>query len=336
MTRIALDAFGSDHAPVPEIEGAIAAVKSTKDLEVLLVGPKKRLLSYSELKRNHSLRIGFSDSDNGVPMDVKPREALSLYKSSSLYKAIDLHRENKVDGVVSAGNTGVIMAFSLFNLGRIPGIKRPAIAAIIPNTEGLVLFIDAGANSSARPTHLIQFAIMATYYMKLEMEIEKPRVALLSVGTEETKGNPLIEKTLTLMRNCKEINYVGLVEGNDFFTNKADIIITDGFTGNVILKFGEGVAEMLFSAFRGLLSPKDHAKFDREKLKKIERLKKKLDYQEYGGAPLLGVEGTVIISHGRSSARAIETAILHAKKIADSNLVKTLKSNISHIKFGDL
>jgi len=331
MTRIALDAFGSDRAPDPEVQGAIRAVNSAQDLEILLVGPKEKLLSLPELREGLPFRITIEDSGDGVPMDAKPREALRLYKKSSLYRAIHLHKEGEVNGVVSAGNTGVIMAFSLFTLGRIPGIKRPAIAAIIPNTEGLVLFIDAGANSSARPEHLFQFAVMATYYMKLEMGLSKPRVGLLSVGTEETKGNPLIERALRLMKNCKELNFIGLIEGNDFFTNRTDIIVTDGFTGNVILKFGEGVAEMLIKAFGGLLTPRGYSDTDIERYKKIERLKKRLDYQEYGGAPLLGVEGTVIISHGRSTARAIETAILHAKKIADTGLTKALKESISHI-----
>ncbi len=332
MTRIALDTFGSDRAPFPEIEGAKSAVLTTPDLEVVLFGPQEKILKFLSKDRKVPERIYIEDSGPGVPMDIKPTEALRMYTDSSVAKAIQSHKEGKVDGVVSAGNTGVVMAFSLFTLGRIPGIQRPAIAAHIPNLKGVVLFLDAGANSSARPLHLFQFAIMAHYYMKLERGIENPRVGLLSVGSEETKGNPLIKKTLSLLKNCKELNFIGLVEGNDFFTYKADIIVTDGFTGNVILKFGEGVAEMLFKAFGGLISPSSFNEREKEKLFKINELKRRLDYQEYGGAPLLGINGTVIISHGRSSAKAIERAILHAKKIADTNLVTTLKESIAHIK----
>jgi glycerol-3-phosphate acyltransferase PlsX len=324
MIPIALDAFGSDLAPVPEVRGALQAVAQDPDLCVVLVGNRENLMKMKELEDFPSNRLEIHHAEEKIPMDVKPTEALRKYQNSSLSRGLQLLKEGKVRGFVSAGNTGAIMAFSLFILGRIPGIKRPAIAAMIPSTKGAVLLIDAGANSSAKPLNLLQFSIMATHYIRLKTRNENPRVGLLSLGKEETKGDKIIEKAFSLMRGSKEINFVGLVEGNDFFTGVADIIVTDGFTGNVILKFGEGIVEMLYRSLKGM---GDEA----SPLSGLEEIKRRMDYQEYGGAPLLGVAGTVIISHGRSTPRAIEMALLNAKEMAEKDIIETLKSSISAV-----
>jgi len=330
MIKIAVDAMGTDSAPYPEIEGAVMAIKESPDLVIHLVG-NYTILSEKQKKYTFDKeRLGVVNAEEKIEMDEKASEALRKRGKSSIAVGLELLKRGEVDGFISAGNTGAIMAFSLKILGRIEGVKRPAIGALLPTLQGQTLLVDAGANSLAKVEHLYQFAVMGANFIKFAKKKEKPKVALLSIGEEATKGNLLIIEAQRLLKLRSDLfEFVGNIEGNNILEGKTDVVVTDGFTGNVLLKFGEGVLEAVAQLAKEEVKKNILATLAAILLKpSFYRLKKKLHYEEYGGAPLLGVDGIVVISHGRSTSKAIKNAILLAKRLVESDLNRHIKEEI--------
>lgn len=316
MARIAVDAMGGDHAPLAVVRGAEAArVEHVAD--VVLVGDEG--LVRPLLGRQAHIEIVHAPVK--VTMEDSPSTALRRKKDSSMGRAFTLLKEGKVDAVVSAGNSGAAMAFAIFTLGRISGVERPAIITVHPNASGsLSALLDAGGNVDCKPSHLVQFALMGNVFAKYILGIEAPRIGLLSNGEEETKGNDLTRETHAQLKTLP-FNYSGYVEGNDLYNGKADVVVTDGFVGNVALKASEGLAELMVSFLKERIGKSMRSKVGYKLLSDVfNALSKTCDYSEYGGMPLVGVDGVCIICHGKSNERAIKNAIIQAKSFVGKNL----------------
>jgi glycerol-3-phosphate acyltransferase PlsX len=330
MVKIAVDGMGSDNSPHSEVEGSIAAAQEF-GVEVLLVGRKELLSPLLKEKGGAGLPIEVCHASEVVAMDEKPTVALRRKKDSSLRIAAEFVRDGKAVGLVSAGNTGAVMAISKMVIGVVPGVDRPALAAIVPTLTGHAILIDVGANVSCKAHHLVQFAVMGHLFSKKIIGVNSPRVGLMSVGEEETKGTDLIKEVHKALKEVR-LNFIGNVEGRDIFNGRADVIVCDGFTGNVALKTSEGLIEAAVMLLREELSRNIQAKIGALlSLPSFKRLKKRLDYSEYGGAPLLGIRGVSIICHGRSSSNAIKNAIRVAKEFADNKLNARLEAELSQL-----
>ncbi|MBM2825946.1 MAG: Phosphate acyltransferase [Dehalococcoidia bacterium] len=322
--RIALDAMGGDHSPHDIVLGAVEAAKE-HGIEVILVGPED--VVQGEMAKYVTTRpaLVVAHASQVISMSEPPIEAVRQKGDSSIVVGLDLVKRGAAAAFVSAGNTGAVMAAALFTLGRIPGIDRPALAATIPTSNGACLFLDAGANADCKPSYLLQFAYMGSYYMEKVLGVKSPRVALLSNGEEDTKGNQLVKETAPLLRQSG-LNFQGFVEGKDLVIGAADVVVTDGFTGNVVIKVIEGVGEAMFRELRRVMEEKPHYKLAASFLKPaLKELAVKTDYAEYGGVPLLGVNGVVVIAHGRSNAKSIKNSILSAKGAVERDIVSVLE-----------
>ena len=334
-TTIAVDAMGSDKAPKPEVDGAIVAARHY-DVEVLLVGQEH--LIRQELKFHplwKRLPIQIVPASEVIGMHEKAAQAVRSKRDSSMRVGLRLVRDGKATGFVSAGNTGACMATAKMVLGALPGVDRPALAAVFPTAQGTAtILIDVGANVDSKPQNLQQFAIMGDVYFRTIFadrfeHADRPRVGVLSVGEEETKGNELSREAYKLIRELP-LNFVGNVEGRDLFNGKADVLVCDGFVGNVALKITEGMAETV----RFLLRQSLQATITRQVGFMLSRqafvdFKKRLDYSEYGGAPLLGIKGVCIISHGSSNGNAMKNAIRVAAEFANSKLNHVIEQQIA-------
>jgi glycerol-3-phosphate acyltransferase PlsX len=313
--------MGGDNAPHDVVHGGIEAARLSKGrFEVVLVGDESAV--DKEVGRHFhasDLPISIVHASDRVAMDEQPSVALRK-KETSIAIAIGLHKAGKVDAVVSAGNTGAVMASALFSLKRVRGIRRPAIGSILPTEKGAVLLIDVGANVDSRPHDLLQFGIMGDIFYSHLYSEPKPRVGLLSVGRESMKGNETTVKTHALFSDYP-FNFIGNVEGGDILKGEADVVVCDGFIGNVILKFAESLHGLFKASLRKLVRKYIFSQFGAVLMKPtFDGIRKIFDYQEYGGAPLLGVQGCCIIAHGRSTPRAITTAILAAYKTVIENV----------------
>ncbi|KAB2954448.1 phosphate acyltransferase PlsX [Heliorestis acidaminivorans] len=326
--RIALDAMGGDHGPIEIINGAIQAVEES-DLTILLVGQKEMLEPLlAETSSKVRSRLEIIAASEVITMDESPATALRRKKDASIVVATRLVKEGKADALVSAGSTGAQMASSLLGLGRISGIDRPAIATIIPTPYGGKLLLDVGANSEAKPKNLLQFALMGSIYMERVLGIKNPRVGLMNIGEESTKGNELVLGAYGLLQESP-INFIGNVEGRDFFNDSVDVIVCDGFVGNIVLKFGEGLVSALYSMVKEELKNSRLAQVGAFMATPALRgMAKRLDYAEYGGAPLLGVNGVSIICHGSSKAKAIKNALQVAHQSVEQKIIKAIQENI--------
>ncbi|MCL2484801.1 MAG: phosphate acyltransferase PlsX [Endomicrobia bacterium] len=332
---IALDAMGGDNAPEATVEGAVLAAIGSNH-KIILVGPEK--LISQELLKHHkrynvtSLDIEIANATEVIGMDEHPAKAVRQKKDSSLSVAAKLVADGKADAFVSMGNTGAAMAAALFYLKRIDGVLRPAISTSFPTVNGTCIIADMGANVDCKPEHLFQFAIMANLFCKRVMGIVKPKVGLLSIGEEPTKGNELTLKAFDLIQKAN-LNFVGNIEGRDIPRGKVDVVICDGFIGNIVLKFGEGIAEMMLKLVKKGF--KEHP-ISWASLPflwfALKDLKKKVDYSEFGGAPLLGVDGVCLIGHGRSDAKAVKNAVFSAARAAEHDLTTEIKEAIA--KYG--
>lgn len=322
MARIAVDAMGGDHAPKEIIRGAVEASNEIGD-SIILVGIEDQI--ERELhKYPQRDNISIQHASEVIGMNEPPAQIVKQKKDSSLNIAISLVKRGIADGIVSAGNTGALMASSLFGLGRIRGIERPAIATIFPSTKGEVLLLDMGANVDCKPKHLLQFAEMGSIYSKEVMHVPNPRVGLLNIGEEPEKGNELTISTYPLMKRLN-INFIGNVESKEILSGKVDVVVCDGFIGNLILKFGESLGAMIYEILKEELSKHPMSKLGALfLLPAFKRLQKKIVYDELGGALLLGVNGIVIKAHGRAKSRAIKNAIKVAHEAINSNVVSVL------------
>lgn len=317
---IALDAMGGDYAPSEIIKGAIEAVKKDK-LNILLVGNESVIrphlsFYYPDISIVHAPEV--------IDFQEMPVKAIRQKPNSSIVVGIKLLKEGEVSAFVSAGATGAIVSASLFILGRIEGIERPALGLPYRTLSGPAILLDIGANSDCRPEFLLQFAYLGKIYMQRVLNIPQPRIAILNIGEEEGKGNKLVRESFKLLKE-NEPYFIGNIEGKDIFAGKAEVIVTDGFTGNVLLKAGEGFGEaFLLSLYRFLRKDLKLGFLSLLFSPAIKSFKKQLDYNEYGGAPLLGVKGNVIIAHGRSKARAIRSALNLAQRMIDQGMPSIL------------
>jgi len=320
--------MGGDHAPTVVVDGAVAAAREY-GLEITLVGPRERIEAELARHSTSGLKLPIVHADEIVGMDEHASAAIRQKRESSIAIGIALVKEGRADGFVSAGNSGAVMASALFGLGRIEGIDRPAIGTVYPTISGSCFIIDAGANVDCKPEYLAQFAVMGSAYVEKVLGVSSPRVALLSNGEEDTKGNSLIQAARPLLK-ASRVNFVGNVEGKDIPFGVADVVVCDGFAGNVVIKLSEGLASALFDILRKELTADLPSKLAALALKPaFRRVKRRLDYAEYGGAPLLGVKGVVIIAHGRSNALAIKNAIRVARQAVEQRLVRAIATGLA-------
>lgn len=335
--KIAVDVMGTDYGPRELVLGAVQAVKAY-NCEVALVGDSEIIKSLlAEYKADHEPKITIYHSSQVINMDEHPGIAVKTKKDASIVVATKLLREKECDALVSSGSTGAAVAAALFGLGRIRGIERPAIATPIPSLTGTTVVLDSGAKVDAKPEHMVQSAIMGSVYAELMLKIKKPRVGLLNIGEEETKGNEQALATYPLLKAEKHINFVGNVEGRDINNGTVDVVVCDGFVGNVVLKFAEGLASAIMKLMKeaimggGLL-----AKLGGLLIKPaMGGLKKRLDPAEYGGALLLGVKAPFIICHGSSKAKAIKNAIGVAIDFAKRDVVEHIAENVVKSRKGN-
>jgi glycerol-3-phosphate acyltransferase PlsX len=317
--RVAVDAMGGDNAPVVEVEGAVSAAKEF-GIHITLVGDTERLRQELAKYDIKGLDIVLQHASEVVGMHDSASDAVRKKKDSSIRVAFDLVKQGSADAVVSAGNSGATMAAGMFVLKRLKGIERPAIAQIFPTLRGTTLVLDVGGNVDCKPLHLVQFAIMGEVYARYAMGAEKPTIGLLSNGEEESKGNELTRETHAILKDIS-LDYAGYVEGRDIFNGAVDVVVCDGFVGNVVLKLSEGLAEAVGKMLKDEIKQSFLSKIGYLlSLKAFNNFKKKVDYAEYGGAPLLGIDGVVMICHGGSNAKAIKNAIRFAHEYAQKRI----------------
>lgn len=327
--RIAVDAMGGDYAPQAIVRGVIEALRELKDIaQITLVGKEDIVREELSRYQTDGLPIAIKPATEVIEMNESPTMAVKNKKDSSIVVALKALKEGEVDGFVSAGNTGAVMASSLMNLGRLEGVFRPAIATLIPTLEGASLLLDVGANVDCKPRHLLQFAIMGDVYAKYIMGNNNPKIGLLSIGEEDSKGNALTSHTFKLLKNSS-LNFIGNVEGRDIINGKVDVVVCDGFIGNVVLKFGESLAQMIFNFLSRELSKNIRLKLGAYLCKPtFTKFKKLVDYSEYGGAPLLGIKGVCIICHGASSSKAVKNGIRVAGEFINHNVNLRIEERI--------
>ncbi|MEK6652946.1 MAG: phosphate acyltransferase PlsX [Nitrospirota bacterium] len=326
--KIALDAMGGDYAPAATVDGAVETVREYDDLEVILFGDESQLKKELKGKKYPSHCIHIRHTSQIIGMHESPVSALRKKKDSSIRRAVDAVKLKEADAVVSAGNSGVTMATALYVLGTSKGVDRPAIAAVMPTLKGLFVLIDAGANVDCKPENLLQFAVMGSAYCRTILHRHEPKVALLNIGEEDTKGNELTREAFKLLKEAN-INFTGNIEGKDVFSGDADVVVCDGFIGNVLLKTSEGLAEVIIKMLKREIEGQATGKLGYLLMKPaLRNFKKKTDYAEYGGAPLLGINGTCIISHGRSSPRAIRNALRVAVELSRKKVHKIISEEI--------
>jgi len=316
--------MGGDSAPAVEVEGAVAAARGAAGaLEVVLVGRRAAIDAELERQGAAGLPVSVVDAPDVIAMDESPAAAVRRKRGASIVVAADLHKRGEVDGVVSAGNTGAVVAATLLALGKLPGVRRPAIASLFPTVKDPVLVLDVGASLDSRPTDLLDFALMGEVFARHVLGRDRPRIGLMNIGEEQTKGGEVILEANRLLSESP-LHFIGNVQGRGLLRGEADVVVCDGFVGNIMLKLTEGVIDLLAGVLTGEL--RDGV---------IRALAKQLDYAEYGGAPLLGVNGVVIIAHGSSSAKAIRNAVDVAARFVDIDLDGKIVDSIGKVAAGD-
>lgn len=331
--RVALDAMGGDYAPAATVEGAVEAVREYHDLhEVILFGDEPSILKELSGKKYPKGSISIRHTTEVVAMDEPISQAFKRKKDSSIRKAVEAAKQGDADAVVSMGNSGVAMSTALLLMGKSRGVLRPAIATTMPTLKKPFVLIDAGANVDCEPENMLQFAIMAEAYCRLVLDRPNPKVALLSIGEEAKKGNELTRQAFKLIEKAG-LNFTGNIEGKDIFLGEADVVVCDGFVGNVVLKTSEGLAEVTIKMLKREIASMATGRLGYLLLKPaLRNFKKQTDYAEYGGAPLLGINGVCIIGHGRSSSKAIKNAIRMAKESSRQKVYDAITQGIEALK----
>jgi glycerol-3-phosphate acyltransferase PlsX len=327
---IIIDAMGGDFAPEEIVKGSVEA-RAAFGIKIKLVGSMDRIKKAAASNQLDLDGIEIIPSYQEVSMNESPSEVLKKKKNSSIFIGSQLVSQGRGNAFISAGNTGAVMACSLFNIRRIENVNRPAIVTVIPLIDKKFVLIDAGANADCKPQYLEQFAIMGKVYSENILGIKNPRVALINIGEEEKKGNELTVESYKLLKNCTKINFIGNIEGRELFEGVVDVAVCDGFVGNVILKLIEGIANFFFGEIKQILTSSMLAKFSALGIKSsLIRMRKKFDYEEYGGAQLLGLNGLVIISHGSSRSKAIKNAVKVAIESLKMNLTSKIDEEINN------
>ncbi|GMR04993.1 MAG: phosphate acyltransferase PlsX [Thermodesulfobacteriota bacterium] len=336
MIKVAVDAMGGDYAPGAVVEGCVQAA-SVLDIHIILVGDRDAV--ERELKKHPAGKANISIKHAGevVGMDESPTQAIRKKRDSSLRVCFGLVRKGEANAVVTAGNSGAAMAAGILLLKKMKGVDRPAIAVAVPTMKDPAVLLDVGGNVDCKPVHLLQFAIMGDVYARYVLKKDRPRIGLLSNGEEEAKGNELTRESSALIKRTP-LNYIGYVEGREIYHGDVDVVVADGFVGNVVLKVSEGLVEAVREMLKEEITSSIPAKIGYFLAKgAFSRFKKKVDYAEYGGAPLLGIDGVCMISHGRSSAKAIKNAVTRAYEYStgrvNAHLMEELEENAGLMKF---
>lgn len=327
--KIALDAMGGDNAPKEQVLGAMKAIQAFPDVEMILVGNETKIRPFL----TNDQRITILHTEEEILGTDEPVRAVRRKKTASMVLAAQQVADGKADACISSGNTGALMASGLFVVGRIDGIERPALTPTMPTIDGKgFILLDVGANSDAKPEHLLQFAIMGSVYAQKVRGIEKPRVGLLNIGTEDKKGNELTKDAFELLQKSEDLHFIGNVEARDLLNGVADVVVTDGFTGNMVLKSIEGTALSLMKMLKTTLMSSLKSKLAAAVLKpEFKIIKQQMDYSEYGGAGLFGLKAPVIKAHGSSDANAIYNAIRQTRDMVMHDVVKTVTETIEKI-----
>ena len=327
--KVFVDAMGGDFAPQAPVEGSIEALRRYPNLEVVLAGDLEQIKPLLKDCDDVSSRISLCDAPEVITNHESPVMGVRSKKNSATVIGMLQLKEKQVDGFVSAGSTGATLAGGMFRLGRIPGIERPALAPLLPNGKGYFLLIDCGANVDCKPEYLQQFGMMGTAYMRGVMGISNPRVGLINIGAEAEKGNALVKETYPLMEKAP-YNFIGNVEARDITHDQADVLVADGFSGNLVLKFMEGLAGTLLGIIKKEMMADFRSKIGALLAKPaFRRVKKSMDYTEVGGAPLLGVQGAVVKAHGSSNAHAFSCAIGQVIKMVDGHVVQIIEEQLA-------
>jgi len=328
---VAVDAMGGDYAPKEIVKGAVLAIQDKEDINVILVGKEEVILNELGGYDYDKKRITIVNADEIISNDEAPVMAIRRKKNSSIVVALNLVKNGQADAFVSAGSTGAVLAGGQLLVGRIEGVERPPLAPLIPTISGVSLLIDCGANVDARPSHLVQFAKMGSIYMENVIGIKNPRVAIVNIGTEEEKGNQLVKETFPLLKEIPDINFIGSIEARDIPYGHADVIVCEAFVGNVILKLYEGLASALIGKIKeGLMSTtrsKIGALLSKPALKNTL---KAFDYSKYGGAPMLGLKGLVVKTHGNSKSNEIKNSILQCVTFTEQKIKEKIEENLKN------
>ncbi len=330
MMKIAVDAFGGDTSPYSQIKGGIDFLNETKDVGLVFTGDKEILERELSKYKYDSSRVFIEHAPEVISNEEAPTTAIRAKKDSSMVKAFDLLKEDaEVAGMISSGSTGAVLTGSVLKVGRINGVLRPALAPLLPTRGGgRVCLIDCGANVDSRPDFLVQFTLMAVCYMRSVYGIQNPRVGLVSVGVEDHKGNALTKEVFEQLKKLP-INFKGNMEARDALTGEYDILVADGFVGNVLLKSVEGTAQMVMGELKGAIMASASAKFGALFMKKaFRKLKKSMDYNAYGGAPFLGINKVVVKAHGAANPEAVSAALRQVKKMIDADLAGGIKEEL--------
>ena len=334
--KVIVDAMGGDHAPQAIVEGCVLALREMPDMQITLVGRKDAILA--ELNKNETdvQRINIVDAAEVIDMAEPPVEAIRKKKNSSLVKGLELLRDGEGEVFITAGSTGATIAGATLIVKRLPGVKRPALAPMLPTkTGGKVLLIDCGANAECRPSYLAQFALMGSIYMEKVEGVKTPRVGLINNGAEAEKGNELTKAAYKMIQ-MMPVNFAGNAEGRDLVSGDYDVLVCDGFTGNVVLKYTEGLADALLTMLKKELKATMRTKIGAAvAMPAFKHFKKQMDYTEYGGALLLGVRGGVVKAHGSSNAKAIKSTLRQAAGFISGDVVGMIKQGISKVTLDD-
>lgn len=329
QVKVAVDAMGGDNAPAEIVKGVVDAVNKEGSIKVFLIG--KEALVKEELKKYDydNQRVEVINAAEVIATEEPPVMAIRRKKDSSLVKSMNMVKTGEADALVSAGSSGAILVGGQVIVGRIKGIERPPLAPLIPTIKGVSLLVDCGANVDARPSHLVQFAKMGSIYMENIMGIEKPRVAIVNIGAEEEKGNMLVKETFPMLKACEDINFIGSIEARDIPAGYADVIVCEAFVGNVILKLYEGVGASLIGKVKEGMMSTLRSKIGALLVKPaLKATLKSFDASEYGGAPLLGLNGLVVKTHGSSKAKEVTNSIVQCVTFKNQQINEKIKANI--------